>query len=704
MRLRRSPGSARRLRPAVLLIPLVLLLLAAGACEIQLPTPSLPALREGGVAFSHDAGFYHEPFQLELGLDEVADQLRSAGQLRAEDQARSSATEITIYYTLDGSEPTPDNIMTDREWREASSETRARTFVYTGPISLGDQLPREPDLATIKTGRMGDEYAWHPPHSSHRSHAVVVRALARGQELQTRTTTRSYFIHPDGDTIHQLPVVSLSLDRAGLFSFETGLYVPGIWAEWWDIYTGNYHQRGRDWERRAHLEYFETEPEQGAITAPPVLSHGVGVRLHGAKSRNFPQKSLRLYARSEYGPNRLAHQFFSTKSDDRFNRLLLRHSGNDWGHTMFRDAAAQTLMLHRDLDIQHYQPAVVYINGEYWGIHNLRDRYDPHYMEQRYGLDPDNITILENNAELDHGSPQLRSQYLDLVAAVGTAPLDTPAAINEKLDLDNWIDYHILQWYHANTDWPYNNVRLWRVNRPPTATAGGQPDPPDPTVNDGRWRWLVYDIDRSFGFTSTKNTNMPRHVLDADDWSRDLVHRLLSIPVVRDEFLQRTAVHLATTFHPERVAQHIQQLAAAIEPEIPRHSQRWRRPGTGFWQQELDIMLDFAANRPRIHRRHLDTWFGEITGTATVEITGVDPDSDIRLHTVRLHPDTPGVEIQDGSWSGELFTGVPLTLESGSTDLSTAVIQGDESAFELLEQTPDRLSLRITGEKVSILL
>src|SRR5690606_24325784 len=131
----------------------------------------------------------------------------------------------------------------------------------------------------------------------------------------------------------------------------------------------------------AHFEYFEFEEES------PQVSQLVGIRIHGGASRSFPQKTLRIYARGEYGESYINYPLFpglvgrSTKEPiNEFKRLLLRNSGNDYRHTLLRDAFLQRLVRHLGLDYQEYRAATVFINGEYWGLMNMRERVDNRYI------------------------------------------------------------------------------------------------------------------------------------------------------------------------------------------------------------------------------------------------------------------------------------------------------------------------------------
>jgi hypothetical protein len=452
--------------------------------------------------------------------------------------------------------------------------------------------------------------------------AITVRALAVAPEQPPVSETRTYFIEPEGRARYSLPVVSLSTDRSNLFGADQGIYVPGA--------TGaNYNRRGREWERTAYFELFD-------LAGRRVVDQTIGIRIHGGFTRLYPQKSLRLYSRSEYGTSRLNYAFFESKPNTDFNRIILRNAGNDWSRGLMRDAALQTLVQHLPFETQHYTPVIVFINGEYWGLHDFRDRYDQHHLETRYGLPRDAVTILDRNANVHTGQPGDEAPYLEFVGKMRAGALRGFGDFDEYIDVDGYIDYVITQMYAGNTDWPHNNVAWWRYNGPPTATRG---------PGDGRWRWLMFDVDRSFGFSTSKHTNMVHHLLIESDrlWARELFRGLLDVEEIRHEFLQRTAVHLATTFRPDHVRSHFESVARGIEAEVDEHILRWNRPtSNSAWRGELGIMLDFAQDRPDLFREHIIAHFNEVAGTARVEFTNLRSGSPVTLHSVRLASPTSG--------------------------------------------------------------
>ncbi|MEM1268897.1 MAG: CotH kinase family protein [Bacteroidota bacterium] len=476
---------------------------------------------------------------------------------------------------------------------------------------------------------------------------VRLAAFAPGQ-LQSEVVTRTFLI---GET-STLPVVSLVTDPDGLFSNDQGIYVRGTNGRRGYCASGprNWNQ---DWERPVHLSFFEPDGAGGFSLA---LDQGAGVKIFGGCSRLYPQKSLVLHARSRYGAEAFAHQVFPDLELDQFDDLVLRSSAQDWWRSMFRDGMIQTLTRGMGLDGQAYRPALLFLNGEYWGIHNLREKLNEDYVAGRYGLDDDEVTVLDS----DNGTFRGKSDHYDgLLAILDAGNLNDPgvfAEIEARMDVDQYLNYQIVQIYSANADWPGNNQKLWRERS-----------------DTGRWRWMLFDLDFGFGGNgqgqSSSNTLALATAPNGPEWpnppwSTYLFRRLLENDGFRHTFIQRLAAHTHTTFDRNRTHSVIDSLRANIAAEIPRHKQRWRQ-STSFsptWDAAIDIMRKFAIDRPKQIRSHVASYFDEVAGSARLTIDA-GPGGQIYAETVRLTPHSAGSTGSTGSTVAPVFyRGVPVRL------------------------------------------
>jgi hypothetical protein len=586
-------------------------------------TVSIPLFAQGTIHFSHSRGFRTEGFDLTLTAPE----------------------QTVLRYTLNGAEPTH------------------RSMVYTAPIPIRSRVGDPNSYSMIS--QVSTSYApWAPPKSEVFK-ATVVRVAAFVDTVRVSPIhTQTYIIDPEGAQRYSLPVISLVTDSLHLFDYERGIYVLGkIYDDWralnpTAVENGNtptnFLQSGDEWERPMHIEFFEDDGRTA-------FAQDAGVRMHGAWARAFRQKTFRLYARNDYGSNRFRYRFFPDKELDDFRRILLRNSGQDWGKTMLRDGFMQRISQDLSFDTQFYRPAIVFLNGEYWGIHNIRDRYDDHYIESHYGVPRGQIDFLELNAVVQEGSA---THYNDMIAFMRFNDTSQDARMRQletMMDVVNYGEYAMAQIYINNRDWPHNNIDYWRK-----ATAGFVSDAP--YGHDGRWRWMMKDTDFGFGWNLGADAwkyDMLAFALSTTgnghgDWATIILRSLLKNPTYRTWFITRYADLLNTTFSESTVLSTLESLAAAIEPEMEEHLNRWGVQDHRFsppadltgWQVNLDLMRHFAQNRPTVMRNLLNTRYS-LGGSYRLTVDA-SPGGSVRVNTLTL----PGEQ----AWSGLYFKAMDLRL------------------------------------------
>lgn len=494
--------------------------------------------------FSHQGGFYEEDFELELTV---------------------SDSETLIFYTLDGSIPDENSL------------------IYSKPISIQSHEDDKNHLSLIKTTYFNPFKRSGEPRTYK---ATIVRARTyQNGVFSDNVLTQTYFISPD----YTLPIISIVTDEEELFGYENGIYVPGIMYDMWrrsDLNQGeeglrpaNFTRQGKESERKVSLEFFEADGSR-------VLEQDVGIRISGGWTRMKSMKSLNIYARKEYGSSVIDYPIFKNLKNElgeeitTFKSFKLRNSGNDFNKSMFRDALMQSLVQSTDLLTQAYQPAIVFINGEYWGLHNIREKVDEFYLASHYEIDPNQITILGVNSdysgmEVEVGEEADLADYEAMLQYVQTHDLSNHTnyqVVAEQIDIENFIQYIVSEVYFGNDDWPHNNVRIWRVNE----------EKRDDTYQDGKWRWILFDTDHGFdgnSYTATQNTLS--FLLDEErGWSNILIVNLLKNEEFRHQFIVTFNEYLETIFSTDVVLQKIEEMASVIEPEIEEHFDRWTFPNS----------------------------------------------------------------------------------------------------------------------------
>lgn len=453
-----------------------------------------------------------------------------------------------------------------------------------------------------------NSYIWKRPFDAPKKLALRA-AFFKGEQQMSPVTTKTIGLVNEASN---LPTIAISTHPDNLFGHEQGIYIMGASAyanenfhaenkklkDWWWDYPGNYSQRGRDWEREAHFEYFD---EKGVRQ----WESGVGIRINGNATRAFPRKSLRVYSREEYDPRSVDIPLFSSDPQKSFSRFLIRNGGNDWHRSLFRDAFAQALFADGEALGQRYEPVIVYLNGVYWGIHNIRDRFSDDYFMDRYQVDPADLVILEKSGELDVGTEADVSDYRQLIRFARENDLSDQAnyqQIGEQMDIVSFADFILAETYVGNTDWPINNVRFYRIKDTARHDLGA-----------GRWRWMIYDLDYGLGYT-----NPEAYSHDMFQWleshSTDvtlLFKALCKQPDFRNLLSRRAAFFLNGRASPEKAESLLHTFESRIEPEMERHIQRWRKPkSVADWKQNVAVLRKFVRERPAYFQKHLEACLG----------------------------------------------------------------------------------------------
>lgn len=554
--------------------------------------------------------------------------------------------EVELYYSINGADPI------------------GRGSLYHDEVILDDWL--DDSLRYIRTVPIEADpaqYGWIPPEGAFPSLRVVRYTAHKSGYLPPPVQART--LNLDATT---MPVISITMDPMDLFDDSIGIYVPGRiyqehgfnFGEFWGSPNANYFQRGPEWERTASMEWLYPDSTRHQMQ--------VRLRIHGNSSRALPQKSLRVYAHSNYGRSEFQMDLLQNGIQG-YRQFLLRNSGQDglWQATLLRDATLHQVVAHFNLETQDYLPALVYINGEFWGIHNMRERYSDDYLALKYGLDPNRIDYLNNNQEINYGTADHFEEVLDFMTHHSLAEDEHYHDLTTRIDPENLADYYIAQVYTANYDWPGNNLDYWRLR---TDTY----HPESPYGQDGRWRWSIIDLDYSFGMNwqAGYHYNMLEHMTQEGgqgwpnpDWSTFIPRKMFESGLFRTYFINRFCDQLNTGLHPDRVEALIQSNAERLQPFIPLHIQRWGRPVDLLtWFTNIEGMLFFAENRPDRVRQHLQTFF-QLEDPLAINLQVSDPShGHIRINTVAIHPATPGVEAQPYPWTGLYFQGMPITLEA----------------------------------------
>lgn len=465
-----------------------------------------------------------------------------------------------IRYTTNGNTPT------------------AASTLYTEPLRLNGTLHSTSDLYTIVNCIPS---VYHPTDSVR--HCIVIRAAVfdENDSCVSAVSTNSYFIRSIGCDTHGLPALSIVTDSLSLFDYETGIFIPGIHYDPADsTHTGNYCERGREWERLANVEFYETD--NSGINQP------CGLRTHGGASRWYQQKGMRLYAREEYGKKKFHHRFFESTTVEKFKRLNLHpFRCSNWLQTGGQEYLSQTVASTLDIDAMAVRQTVVFINGEYWGIYTLEESPDEHYIEDHYGYDDEQVNILKYWGVLQNGDG---TDWWGFYTWINTADLSQPdeaAYAYSRIDVPSFIDYMLLEIYSANLDWPQNNVLQWQGEA------------------NGKYRWLFYDGDGCFTrpeynafFNATNqggNSKVLNHFLENQEF--------------RQSFYQRYVALLNSAFSVPYLQSVLDDYRQQVEGEIASQSERFGFPkNTNRWNDDMEKAKTFFSTRNQYFHQEIQPY------------------------------------------------------------------------------------------------
>lgn len=381
-----------------------------------------------------------------------------------------------------------------------------------------------------------------------------IRAISIADSLlPSESVYRSYFV---GAT-HSLPVINISADSVELFDLNHGIFMmgpdavdtpPHLGANFW-----------KDQEAHIYFEYFEDDFHLRAAMDCHIEIYG------GIGSRWRAMKSVQLRGKNTYEPSRFSLPYFDEKEIDSFKRLVLRNGGNDFCNSGMKDAALHQYFIESKLNVDFlaYSPVVVYINGHYIGVQNLREKADRFYIESNYGIDPNSVNLLAQ-ATLDVVDGDA-ADFIEMKNYAVANNLDDPTHYNwmdERLDLSSFVDYFIVQLFVNNRDWPNFNLKVWNA------------------AEHKKWRYLCYDMDAGLKYNSDDLMEYRSLTYILNNFSETNPHvqilsELLENKEFRRDFINRYCDLLNTVFDPEPMMKSILQQKDKVELEMEQHYEKW---------------------------------------------------------------------------------------------------------------------------------
>ncbi len=478
--------------------------------------------------------------------------------------------------------------------------------LYTGPISISENTP-------LRAVTFADGFTKSDP------------------------ATFNYLINVS----HTFPIVNITAGDDLLFNPVTGMYP-------------NYEE---DIEIPAHVELIEPNGTVG-------FSQIAEIEIHGTASATIPQKSIALKAKKSLGGKEFEYPVFDDLNFDAYRSLIVRNSGQDNNITMFRDALVSSLV--RDLSdvngiietpklyTQGYRPGVLYINGEYWGINNIRERMDKRYLKVHFDLDDDEVDFLENLDEVKEGDLIEWNNFVDYLNNNDFTTDAKLSELNQQIDTDHYLDYVVFNVYIDNWDWPGNNNKRWRERVP-----------------GAKWNFMTWDLDFTFGLYSPQGWNIGAWYNNSlsrlynqygfswpnPGWSTLLYRKMITNEKWRTDFINRMADQMNVLYDANRINGRIDELQAIYTPEMPAHLDRWTN---GFlnWESNIEVLKTFANNRAESLQQHVVSTFNDVNGIAEVTLNASPSNGgSVKFSTLTLNQN-------QFPWNGTYFRGVDIPVEA----------------------------------------
>ena len=493
---------------------------------------------------------------------------------------------------------------------------------------------------------------------------TVVRCNEYINEKPVRQQTETYFVN---ETIN-MPVVSISVDP-----YYVKEYLDADRCKPEPCLTGKFLE---DVEYPTHVEYFAN----GSSSKEKAFEINAGIAISGNSSRNLKKKSVTIRMRKEYQSGRLHYSLFDTRPEkNSFKAFTLRNNGNRFSSDYIADAMATSLLEGTNVDYQRSKHVVVFYNGAYRGIYDMREKLNEHFIETNYGIDNNNVDIVKianDVVELKSGS---LDDYMNTIQFIDKSNFkDDDSAyysVLQKINMTSYMEYMAAEIFYANDDWPQANVRAWK--------SGNSP-----------WKFMAFDIDQGFDWIPrlsgfTENTNMINWILEGGRHDRacfsekkytcfsNIFIKLIQNSNFKQSFINRASYLYSTFVNGQKIAQQIDRITQKIEPaQVTRDLALYKRAnhenscGT-FFEADGSCLKSWSYDRDKKVRTEFKEAFElnddvpitiKVKGNGILKLDDFDikQSQEYNWNVFEHHPMKLSVECPSGSKS--------IKWEDGSTD------------------------------------
>ncbi len=644
------------------------------------------ASRLNEVVFSKPAGIYHTSFNLTLTADKG----------------------YTIYYTTDGSDPTTSS--TRRKYSAAIA------LKDTSAVAWGNVIKRANDLIGA------------PPTSSTMVGGHTIKAYATNGTESTPVYTNSYFITDDLQS-YGVPVLSMSLPLDSfLYNKDTNADDPRGFYNRYLLNSSNVTAG-----RRRGMAVMEVFDESGKR----VGYSNIEIAVSGNGSAGGPMKSMRVYYKNannmEGGVDSdLDYDIFQGYAKDAkgnvitsFERLILRNSGNDVGHSYIRDAYMQRVSANTKVATMAMRSSLLFVNGEFWGVYNVRERYSPEYYESHYGPDENNIAVIESDyAALVYGGDPAgpyvdtagvtgyAAEFNELVAYMNSHNLATASDyqyVCDRMDIETFIDMWVVRCYFNARDWPENNMKVWKNTNPDDASGFNT-----------KWHFSLLDTDMGISFyehghwadTSEYADFLPAFI-GSGSVCGQMMRALLQNQEFKDKFITRYYEIVTQIFTPDYLSAVLENLVKERTPLMALQVQRWGNYGASVntFNGDVSEMRSFVKNRQQYALNSLYNYFGvtadqiENMSSRSVTLSYANGSAEVKVNgtayaagtTFRFEQDSYTFNVEATAKEGYAITAIEFTGRDGKTQR----VEGNTATFKVTGSGTISISVKRTQTMVT---
>ena len=394
---------------------------------------------------------------------------------------------------------------------------------------------------------------------------MVVRAISAAEgAMDSPAVYASYIIKGD----HDLPVMSITIDPVDFYYLNANAGTKGL-------------------EYQAYVDFYE---EDGGFSIPCSIS------AFGGNARWQTKKSYALRFSKEFGPSQLNYKIFDNRDNSVYQALVLRTGSTDWTEAYMRDILSTSLVDdYTDVEVQAYKTCVVYINGNYWGLYNIREKINKSFIEEHFNIPAETVNIARIDGQVTAGSNAGYNELRNFCNTHDISKDENYDYLCEHLDMEELCDYWIAETFTTNND--ILNCRFYQSDE----------------YDDGKWHYIYYDQDYAFyninvNYYTQHMTNI-EGMGGTNHFENTIIRNLFKNARFRELWLERLAYNLQYTWNPDITVKRLEEIHEMLEPEMEHNLERWNL-SRAHYEESVDFLRNFLKNRPAILLQQTKSFFG----------------------------------------------------------------------------------------------